>query len=221
MSITATTKKKRLHEEEDQTDEEFHIDVIRNEIHFNGPVTMKSMAELVKSLYQLDAEIQAMTRAVKRKCSEIEEEEEAVFVKHTIKPSPIKLYLTSEGGLVYQALMVCDVIQRLETPVHTICTGFVASAATLISISGKKRYITEKAYMLIHEIRSGVWGKYTEIKEEHQNNKELMKDLVAFYLERTQLTEDFLKTILKKDRHWNAETCLEYGVVDKILYGTS
>jgi ATP-dependent Clp protease protease subunit len=207
--------RKRL--EEEDGNEDFHIDVIRNEIHFNGPVTVQSMAELVKALYQLDAEIKSCTRSLVRKCSEIDDEEEAPLVKHTIKPAPIKLYLTSGGGLIYQALMVCDVIQRLETPVHTICTGFVASAATLISISGKKRYITEKAYMLIHELRSGIWGKYSEMKEENENNKQLMKDLIAFYVERTQLTKDFLKKILKTDRYWNAATCLEYGLVDKLI----
>lgn len=204
-------------EEEDNSEEEYTIDIIRNEIHFNGPVTMKSMSDLSRALYAVDAEIRACTRSLKRKCSEIDDEEEEPFVKHKIGPAPIKLYLTTGGGLVYQALMVCDVIQRLETPVHTICTGFVASAGTLISISGAKRYITENAYMLIHEIRSGMWGKYTEMKDDYVNNKNLMKDIINYYMDRTHLTKSILKKMLKKDLHWNADTCLEYGLVDKIL----
>ncbi len=208
----------RRHEEDEKgDDEEFTLDIIRNEIHFNGPVTMKSMSELARALYALDAEIRSCTRSIKRKWGEINDEDEEPYVKHKIEPAPIKLYLTTDGGLVYQALMVCDVIHRLETPVHTICTGFVASAGTLISISGAKRYITEKGYMLIHEIRSGMWGKYTQMEEDHLNNKNLMKDLIRFYTERTQLTKKMLKKMLVKDIHWDAATCLEYGLVDKIL----
>lgn len=204
-------------QEDDDKEEEYSIAVLHNEIHFNGPVTMKSMSDLARALYAVDAEIKASTKSIKRKWGEIDDEEEAPYVKHKIEPMPIKLFLTTNGGLVYQALMICDVIGRLETPVHTICTGFVASAGTLISMSGVKRYITESAYMLIHEIRSGVWGKYSEIEEEHQNNKNLMKDIISYYVERTHLTREFLKKALKKDLHWNAETCLEYGLVDKIL----
>lgn len=208
----------RRHEEDDKTDdEEFTLDIIRNEIHFNGPVTMKSMSELARALYALDAEIRSCTRSIKRKWGEIDDEEEEPYVKHKIEPAPIKLYLTTNGGLVYQALMVCDVIGRLETPVHTICTGFVASAGTLISVSGAKRYITAKGYMLIHEIRSGMWGKYTQMEEDHLNNKNLMKDLIRFYTERTPLTKKMLKKMLVKDIHWDAATCLEHGLVDKIL----
>lgn len=205
------------HSEDDKDDEEYSIAVLHNEIHFNGPVTMKSMSDLARALYAVDAEIKACTKSVKRKWGEIDDEEESPYVKHKIEPMPIKLYLTTGGGLVYQALMICDVIGRLETPVHTICTGFVASAGTLISLSGVKRYITENAYMLIHEIRSGMWGKYTEMKDDYVNNKNLMRDIMSYYLERTQLTKSFLKDALKKDLHWNAETCLEYGLVDKII----
>jgi ATP-dependent protease ClpP protease subunit len=55
------------------------------------------------------------------------------------------------------------------------------------------------------------------MEEDYQNAKQLMKVIKAFYVERTNLTKSFLKKALKKDIQWDAETCLEHGLVDKIL----
>lgn len=207
----------RQEEQDASESEEYSIVILHNEIHFNGPVCLKSMSDLMRALLEVDAEIKANTRAVKRKWEEIDVEEETPYVKHKIAPMPIKLFLNTDGGEVHHALMVCDTIRRMETPVHTICTGLVASAGTLISICGVKRYITPNGYMLIHEVRSGMWGKYSEMIDEYENTKNLMKDIISLYVERTNLTKRQLKKMLKKDMIWDTATCLEYGLVDKIL----
>ena len=69
-----------------------------------------------------------------------------------IEPKPITLYITSNGGYVYQVFSTIDTIRGMKIPVNTVCKGFVASAGTLLSLAGKKRLITESSYMLIHEI---------------------------------------------------------------------
>ena len=85
----------------------------------------------------------------KRKLADIEKDDDFDNFKFNIELPPIKLYITSEGGLVYQVFSLIDTIQNLRVPVHTICKGFVASAGTLLSLAGKKRFITENSYMLI------------------------------------------------------------------------
>ncbi len=85
------------------------------------------------------------------------------FIKPDInlvfKPKPIELTINSTGGSVYDAFFAIDAIKNLKIDVHTIASGYCASAATLLSLSGKKRFITKNTNMLIHEIRSGFWGK--------------------------------------------------------------
>ena len=105
----------------------------------------------------------------------------------------------------------------MKVPVHTICKGFVASAGTLLSLAGNKRYITENSFMLIHELRSGTWGKFTHMVESVENSKQLMEHIKSYYLKYTKMTAEELDEQLKKDITWNAEMCLEKGLVHKII----
>jgi ATP-dependent Clp protease protease subunit len=189
-----------------------------NEIHFNASINSKSISTLISKLHHLEETIIKRTRKLKRKFSDFEDEaEEDFLVKVIVEPQPIKLFITSGGGLVYQVFSAIDTIQALKVPVHTYCQGLVASAGTLLSLAGKKRFITENSYMLIHEIRAGTWGKFTHMCESIENSKQLMDHIKSYYVKRTKLTLEELDDQLKKDVTWNAETCLEKGLVDEII----
>lgn len=70
--------------------------------------------------------------------------------------------------------------------------------------------------MLIHELRSGVWGKMSSIEEEVENLKKVMDHIHQFYLKHTTLTKKQLEKILTKDVIWNAEECIAKGVADEL-----
>jgi ATP-dependent protease ClpP protease subunit len=105
----------------------------------------------------------------------------------------------------------------MTIPVHTICKGIVASAGTLLSLAGNRRFITENSYMLIHELRTGSWGKFSFIKDNFDNYTSLMEHIKNYYVSNTKLTREELDVQLAKDLTWNAETCLEKGLVDEII----
>jgi ATP-dependent Clp protease protease subunit len=185
------------------------------------------MSSLIEKLIKLEKKIILKKKNLKRKFKKIKKDDKDTSDSDDdkisdqfdikIEPKPIKLYITSNGGYVYQVFSAIDTIQNLKVPVHTICKGFVASAGTLLSLAGKRRFITENSYMLIHELRAGSWGKFTHLSESFENSKQLMDHIKSYYLKRTKLTEEELETQLKKDISWNAEICLEKGLVDEII----
>ncbi len=198
------------------------------EIHFNGEIDEITMHRLTIAILELEDKLLKKCRSLKRKFSEISDEKEKkdkdnvfdleesnMIVK--IEPSPIKLYITSPGGYIYQVFGVIDTIKSTKVPVHTYCKGMVASAGTLLSLAGKKRYISENSYMLIHELRGGNWGKYSQLKDQFENQTQLMKHIKDYYIKYTKLTDEQLEEQLKKDNMWNAEKCLEVGLVDEII----
>ena len=132
-----------------------------NHVYFNDDITFDTAFALNKELR--DAETKIKTTAVAL----------------GLKPMPMFLHITSHGGSVHAAFSVVDCISQLSVEVHTVADGFVASAATLITLSGAKRFITPNAYMLIHELRSGVWGKMTSIEEEFVNLKKIMDHITG------------------------------------------
>ena len=134
-------------------------------------------------------------------------------------PMKIYIHICSDGGEIFSALSVIDTILNSKFDVVTICEGCVASAGVLISLSGKERYIRKHAYMLIHEIRSGCIGKYSECKDDMKNNDIIMNDMKAYMNERcnNKLLKKKLNKVLKHDIIWDSNKCLKYGLVDKIV----
>lgn len=137
--------------------------------------------------------------------------------KYNIDKSPIHLHIQSFGGSLFHTLYLVDLIKSIETPVYTYVDGFAASAATLLSISGKKRFMSKNSLMLIHQLSGGNAGKYAEMKDENENLDVLMDFIVNHYLENTQISREELMQLLKRDLWLNSSTCLKYGLVDKVL----
>jgi ATP-dependent protease ClpP protease subunit len=139
-------------------------------------------------------------------------------IDYEIDPPKIYLHINNcPGGLVGQSFTIIDIIRQSKVPIVTIIEGESASAATLISVNGHERYITEHGYMLIHELRGGFWGKASDIEDDHDNIKECMRRIKNIYIRNSNLTDDELMKYLKHDIYWSAKDCLDNGLVDKIL----
>ena len=70
--------------------------------------------------------------------------------------------------------------------------------------------------MLIHQLSGSMWGTMAELEDDHTNNQALMDRLYKLYMEYSNLTKSKLKKLLKKDIWWDAEKCIEVGLVDGI-----
>jgi len=76
---------------------------------------------------------------------EINEDDEylsKIYSAHDLiyNPKPIKLYIDSYGGYVYQCMGLLGIMKASKAPIHTIVTGCAMSCGFLISVSGHKRF---------------------------------------------------------------------------------
>ena len=110
-----------------------------------------------------------------------------------------------------------DEIINCVVPVITVVDGACASAATFMSIAGKKRLIKAHSYMLIHQLSGMIWGKYREIKDEMVNVEMFMEDIKRIYAKFTSVPEEEIDEILSHDIWWPAEKCIEYKLADEII----
>ena len=175
------------------------IQELNNDIYFYGPVTQRSCFELKNKINELDTKSSLMQ------------------IQFHIDPPPIHLHIQSNGGSLFHTLYIIDLIKKIDTPVYTYIDGFAASAATLISVVGKKRYITKNSLMLIHQLSGSDSGKYDELEEQLTNMKVLMTIIRNTYLNNTNINPVLLNNLLKKDLWLDARTCLIYGLVDEII----
>lgn len=175
-----------------------YINTNFNHIYFNNDITSDSAFELCKELRNLDTKIKTLSATL------------------NIEKQVIYLHITTDGGFIYSAFSIIDCIKSLSVPVYTVIDGFVASAGTLISLSGEKRFMCKNAYMLIHELRGGIWGKMSEVDEEHVNLKKIMEHIKKIYADTTKIKKKDLDGILKKDLIWDVDECIQKGLIHEI-----
>lgn len=177
--------------------------ITNNHLYFHANVTEKSV-DAVKKLMREYAHI---IRNIKNNSNLID-----------IKHKPLFLHIFSPGGCVYAGLAMYDFISEYKNiiPVYTIVEGFAASSATFMSIAGTKRFITPSSYMLIHQLSTIARGNFEQIKEEFQNCDKIMEKIMDIYLKHTNISKDNISEILKHDINWNAQDCIQYGIIDEI-----
>ena len=135
-----------------------------------------------------------------------------------VSPKPLILHIYSPGGDVYAGLSLHDFILEFAKtiPVHTVVEGVAASAATMISVAGSKRFISPTSYMLIHQLSTFLGGNFEQIKDEFDNCNKLMDRIKQIYVQYTTIPKKQLADILKHDLIFDATECKKYGLVDEI-----
>lgn len=201
------SKPKYLLFAEDSSDEstksdskEYSPQITTNQLYFYDDVTRTSIYNLNRNLESLSKSLLFLT------------------INYNLEQMPpIDLFISSDGGEVFSAFSAVDRIKNSKVPVHSYVEGGVASAATLLSVVAHKRYMRQNAFMLIHQVSSGVWGNFQQIQDEMQNLELIMKYIKSIYMQHTKFTSEELDNILKKDIYLDAQQCLEKGLVDEII----
>ena len=176
-----------------------YLETVDNRIYFYSEIDRDKVLQLNKELRSLNNEILHESMIRERKAEDI------------------FLHINSFGGEIFSGLACVDNILKSRVPVTTIIDGCCASSATLISIVGKKRLINKNAFMLIHQLSGGMWGKYQEFKDEMKNQDMIMDTIKRLYHQYTKIPHKKLEEILKHDLWFDAETCLKFDMVDKII----
>ena len=194
-----SSQKNKMDDNEDEDSEINELKVIDNTIYLYSKINNELALNLNTNIKILEKKLLIFS------------------ITFNIPPPYIIIRINSEGGDIYAALSIVDTIKNCKVPIHTIIEGCAASAATIISTVAKKRSMMENAHMLIHQMTSGFWGKYTEFKDELQNQNKFMTTIKNIYKNHTNLKGKILDNCLSKDIWWSTDICLKHGLVDEII----
>ena len=178
---------------------EKHISVHENKIYYYANVNRESAVELNKKIGEIESKSLTLANTL------------------DIDPPILKVLINSGGGSITAGISSMDTILRCKVPVHTYVDGFCASAATFLSVVGSYRFMSRNSYMLIHQLSTNFWGKYSEFEDEKQNLDLMMTTIKNVYKEYTKVPMKKIDEILKHDLMWDAKTCLEYGLIDEVI----
>lgn len=133
----------------------------------------------------------------------------------------VTIHIKSDGGDVFAGLSAMDHIASSKLEVHTVANGLCASAATFILMGGTRRMMLPNACVLIHQLSSGFWGKFEDMKNELENCEKFMSIITNIYKKHTKIPLKKLDEMMKRDIHLTATECLKFSVIDDVYPGTA
>lgn len=169
------------------------INVNNNNIYYSGSITPESC-------FYLQQQIQTIIENNKNSCKRI------------------NLHIQSVGGSLLPTFGLVDFIKNSEIPIDTYISGFVASAGSIISVSGSKRYMTKNSMILIHSLRTVIGEvNYGELEDHYLNSKSMMNIVKNIYKEKSTISNEKLDFLLQHDYWLNSTDCLKYKLVDYVI----
>lgn len=118
--------------------------------------------------------------------------------------------------------MAYDYIKSSNIPIYTVAEGEAVSAGSIMFMGGKKRFMTETGFLLIHQLSGGNYGTFENLKDDFENDNLLMIKIKNIYMNNliktkdnksTLLTEKDLEEILTHDIYWDLNTSIKKGFV--------
>lgn len=167
----------------------------------------------------LDNRIIRLTKAVDTETSE--QIVEQLLKLDTIKSKKdIIFYINSPGGSVSDGMAIYDAMQIVKSDVKTICLGRCSSMAAILLSGGTKgkRYITPNSEVMIHEVTTFNGGKIGDVKVSFEHSNALNERIIKILATNTgKDIEQIREDIQLKDKWFNSDEALKYGLVDKLL----
>ena len=132
----------------------------------------------------------------------------------------INLYLNSPGGSLNSALAIYDVMQHVQPPVQTICTGLAASGASLLLAAGTKgrRLALPHAQIILHQPwTGGIQGQASDIDIHAREILRQRAELVRLYADLCGREAEQVERDIERDFYMTPPQAIEYGVIDAVI----
>lgn len=143
-----------------------------------------------------------------------------VFSKNEEGGQDICVWINSQGGYCTSLLAMIDAMNLVKNDFITVGIGQTASCGAVLLSSGRKgkRYITENARVLIHQVSGGAIGTNSEIQASANETNRMNETLFGILAKNCGKTVDELKELTKgQDLILNAQQAVEFGIVDAVL----
>jgi len=142
-----------------------------------------------------------------------------LFLESENPDKDIYLYINSPGGSVTAGLSIYDTMQFIKPDVSTLCIGQAASMGALLLAGGAagKRYALPHARTMIHQPLGGFQGQASDIEIHAKEIIEVRERLNKILSDHTGKSMKDIHKDTDRDNFMNAETSVEYGLIDKVM----
>ena len=151
-----------------------------------------------------------------------------LFLQFDDPDKPIYFYINSTGtswyggdaiGFETEAFAICDTINYVKPPVHTICIGQAMGTAAMILSAGSKGYRASlpHATIVLNQTKSGARGQATDIQIRAKEVLENRKTFLEILAKNTGQSTEKIQKDTDRMFYMTPETAKEYGLIDRVL----
>jgi len=168
------------------------VDIKNRRVFLDSEITASSIGAVVRGLYLMDTE----------------------------SNEPCEMFIDSDGGDLYKALALYDIMHTVKCPIHTFAYGACMSAAPLLLAAGEigHRWVAPHVSLMHHDLSSTEDGTRTSIKAAVAHNEYLYKMWITLLAKHSNQTLKWWnsKSNQSGDFYYYADDAIEWAIADQI-----
>mgnify|MGYP002957529885 FL=1 len=136
--------------------------------------------------------------------------------------APIDIVLSSPGGSVFDAMVLCDIIDRLKTPTTITVMGYAYSMGSIILMAGFNNENVKKvcypfSTALVHSGSTYMEGAANIVKDTFHFTQRFEELIKSYILSHSYITEEEYNKMERYEWYMLADDMLRLGLVDEVL----
>lgn len=135
---------------------------------------------------------------------------------------PIELLVNTNGGDIYTGMAICDVIDRMRTPLTVKILSNAMSMGAMIAMAGfqndkVKTVCYPHAVFLIHDGSSYLSGSLGQVRDAYTFREKYEQMIDNYILTHSKISKKLYDEQKGHEWYLTAGDALEYGIVDEVL----
>ena len=133
--------------------------------------------------------------------------------------SEIGLYINSPGGSFSALTAIYDTMRLIPNDVSTLAMGLAGSMGQFLLSAGTpgKRFSLPHAQVLMHQGSAGFGGTAADVEIYAEQLERVGNLLIQLIAEHTGQPIEIIERDSRRDRWFNAEEAMAYGLIDHVL----
>ena len=134
----------------------------------------------------------------------------------------LDIYINSQGGSVFTAMAIYELIKRHKGEVTIYVAGMAASAATIITSAPNAKVVMPLgSMMLVHPVRVALNSSTTEeLLEAAENLEKVRESVIDIYAKKTKKPRCELLELMQKESYLTAQEAVDLGFADELDEGS-
>ena len=187
-------------------------DIVTLELPSPELVNFWNLAE--KRIFYINQDIDETILEYQKDLIRINYEDRNIPIKER---KPVFYLINSRGGFLSETMSFAVTIRMSKTPVITVNMAAAYSGASVLLLSGHKRYALPFSKAMIHTGQGEIGGTHEQVQAQSEKYKREISDMCSFILERTGLSKSFYSKKKAKEWYVIGDEQVQYGIVDEMV----